>query len=187
MPGRPEKPETAICARPLPRPMATARRRPNHPVTTLTLATMGFDLLRDPADFATAPPADILKAQQAVTDANHCVIIYPLWLGTMPALVKAFFEQLSRNEFAIEQSGEGWPRKMLKGRSAHVIITMGMPATAYEVFFGAHGLKAFESGILGMAGFKPIRDTLIGRVETMKPREYQALFDRMERYGRDAR
>jgi putative NADPH-quinone reductase len=63
---------------------------------------------------------------------------------------------------------------MLKGRSAHVIVTMGMPATAYRLAFGAHGVKGFESGILGMAGINPIRETLIGGVgeEGMGGREH---------------
>ncbi len=136
-----------------------------HNVTQLNIAAMTFPLLRDPKDFATDPPHDVLEAQRAIKDSEHVVVVYPLWLGAMPALVKAFFEQLGRNEFAIAANEDGgWPLKMLKGRSAHVIVTMGMPSTAYRLLFGAHSVKGFETMILGMAGFKPIRDTLIGGV-----------------------
>lgn len=149
---------------------------------------MDIALLRNPADF-TAPPGEaIRKAQDAVLRCHHLVVIYPLWLGTMPALVKAFFEQLCRNEFAIAAGGKGWPRQMLKGRSARVIVTMGMPAAAYRVFFGAHGVKGFESGILGMSGFKPMRETLIGGAGEVKPKRADALLARMRALGeKDAR
>jgi putative NADPH-quinone reductase len=50
--------------------------------------------------------------------ADHLVIIYPLWLGSMPGMLKSFFEQLLRPGFAFAPAaGRGMPRKLLKGRS----------------------------------------------------------------------
>jgi putative NADPH-quinone reductase len=134
-------------------------------VVRFDLADIDFDLMRDPKEFETPAPAPIKAVQDAVLAADHLVVIFPLWLGTMPARLKGFFEQFARAEFAISASEEGgWPRKMLKGRSARVIVTMGMPATAYRLLFGAHGVKSLDTGILGIAGFGPIHDTLIGGV-----------------------
>lgn len=154
----------------------------------IDLAALDIPYLRDSADFATPPPKAILECQEAMRAADHLVVIYPLWLGSMPALVKSFFEQLSRNEFAIAASEKGgWPRKMLKGKSARVIVTMGMPSAAYKVFFGAHGVKSFESAILGMSGFKPIRETLIGGAGEIDDKRAKALFARMEALGAAAK
>jgi putative NADPH-quinone reductase len=153
-------------------------------VRRIDLGTMDVPFLRNPADFISDPPAQIMAAQEAVKASNHLVVIYPLWLGTMPALVKAFFEQLSRKGFAIEADPRGgWPRQMLKGRSARVIVTMGMPATAYKVFFGAHGVRGFESSILGMAGIEPIRETLIGGVSALNRNKAEALLGRIRKLG----
>lgn len=156
-------------------------------VETVDLGSLDVELLRDPADFATAPPEAVRKAQESVRRCHHLLVVYPLWLGTMPALVKAFFEQLSRNEFAISSGGKGWPRKMLKGRSARVVVTMGMPAAAYRLIFGAHGVRGFESGILGMAGFKPVRESLIGGIGEVKKTRADALLRKLRSLGaRDA-
>lgn len=153
-------------------------------VRRIDLGTMDIPLLTNPADFGSAPPESILSAQRAIKQSDHLVIIYPIWLGTMPALVKAFFEQLCRNNFALEQDAKGgWPRQMLKGKSARVIVTMGMPAAAYRLFFGEHGVKAFESSILGMAGIKPVRETLVGAVGAMTRNNAEALLARMRRLG----
>ena len=135
-----------------------------HEVTIIDIAGLSFDVLRDPA-LLTQPPSDEIRAAQAmISDAQHFMIIYPLWLGTMPALVKAFFEQIARGEFMMGHSEKGWPVPKLKGRSARLVVTMGMPATAYKLIFGAHGVRGFESSILGIAGIGPIRETLLGGV-----------------------
>ncbi len=153
-------------------------------VERLTLATMNIPFLHNPDDFGTPPPKEILDAQESVKAADHLFIVYPLWLGTMPALVKAFFEQLSRNNFAIANNeNDGWPRKMLKGKSARVVVTMGMPSAAYKIFFGAHGVKGFESSILGFSGFKPIRDTMIGGVGGLSVKQADRCLERMRSYG----
>lgn len=163
---------------------AAGAKAGGHQVKRLDLAALDFPMLRDPADFLTAAPDAIRKAQDMVTWSNHMVVIYPLWLGTMPAVVKAFFEQLARNNFAIGASENGgWPRQMLKGRSARVIVTMGMPSMAYKLFFGAHGVRGFESGILGMSGIKPVRETLIGGAAGLSEKQAAQWFARIKALG----
>jgi putative NADPH-quinone reductase len=119
-----------------------------------------------------------------IHSADHLAIVYPLWLGTMPGVVKGFFEQLCRNNFAISADAKGgWPRQMLKGKSARVIVTMGMPATVYKLMFGAHGVRGFEASILGMAGIKPIGETLIGGAGELTRDRAEAIFARIRRLG----
>jgi putative NADPH-quinone reductase len=114
-----------------------------------------------------AVPTDIRAAQADIRWANHLFICYPLWLGTLPALLKGFFEQSFRYGFAIESGAR--PKRLLKGRSARIVVTMGMPAAIYRYYFRAHGLKSLESGILSLAGIGPIRATLIVMVEQRQP------------------
>ncbi|MEO1015766.1 MAG: NAD(P)H-dependent oxidoreductase [Pseudomonadota bacterium] len=157
-----------------------------HIVAIHDMAKMNYEVLRDPAVFSDEPPPDVAAAQGAMMAADHMAVFYPIWLGSMPAYTKAFFEQFVRNDFALAESEEGgWPRKMLQGRSAHVVVTMGMPSTAYRMFFGAHGVKSFESSVLGMAGFGPVRDTLIGGVgPDLDPKTAEKHLARMRDFGR---
>jgi putative NADPH-quinone reductase len=154
-------------------------------IRRIDVGEMDIPLFRNPAEFGKPPVEAIVASQKAIKSSDHLVIIYPLWLGTMPAVVKAFFEQLCRNNFAIEADAKGgWPRQHLKGKSARVIVTMGMPAMAYQMMFGAHGVRGFESSILGMSGIKPIRETLIGGVGSLSPSKTEALLARMRRLGK---
>jgi putative NADPH-quinone reductase len=84
----------------------------------------------------------------------------------MPAFTKGFLEQLFRVGFAmkVEDGGRKWTR-LLKGKSARIVVTMGMPAFVYRWFFGAHSLKSLERNILKFCGISPIRESLIGMVE----------------------
>lgn len=138
-----------------------------HEVRVITLAKVAVPLLRTAEEFAATPDdAIVLEAQQALTWAEHVVILFPLWLGAMPALLKAFFEQTLRPGFAFAAGKRGGlPRKLLAGRSARIVVTMGMPSLFYRLVYRAHSLKSLERNILGFCGFKPVRASVIGMVE----------------------
>jgi putative NADPH-quinone reductase len=146
---------------------AQGARAAGHEVRLIEVAKLDFPLLRRKEEFDSgAPPEPIRLAQETIAWAEHLVIVYPLWLGTMPALLKGFLEQVFRPQFAFDVSGGGKPwHKRLSGKSARIVVTMGMPALAYRWYFGAHGLKNLKRSILGFAGIGPIRDSLIGMVE----------------------
>jgi len=161
-------------------------RAAGHEVRRIDVAALSFDLLRSQAEWETgAPSPDILLAQDDIGWAEHIVIVYPLWLGTMPALLKGFLEQLLRPGFAVPdlKRAKGVPVGHLKGRSARVVVTMGMPAFIYRWFFGAHSLKSLERNILKFVGIKPIRETLIGMVAAKDDRERRKWLQRMEAMG----
>jgi len=183
--GHPHRDKSHLCHA-LAEAYKAGAREAGHKVKTLALAEMDINFLRDPADFEKPAAGDMIKAQNAISAASHVVIIYPLWMGTMPALVKAFFEQLARGNFAIKEGEHGWPMKMLKGKSARVIVTMGMPAAAYKLVFGGAGVKGFETGILGMSGFKPVRETLVGGAYNLSDKRAAKLFSRCRALGAKA-
>ena len=139
-----------------------------HEIKTLVLATLDFSLLRSKEDWESATPSEAIRQAQGVIEwADHLLIVYPLWLGSMPAILKAFFEQVFRPGFAIAKSGSGksW-KKLLSGKSARIVVTMGMPGFVYRWYFRAHSVKSLKRNVLGFCGIGPIRQSIIGMVET---------------------
>jgi len=135
-------------------------------VRRIVLAELEFSLLGSRHDWeGDYIDHDIRKAQDAIAWAEHPVILYPLWLGDVPALLKGFFEQVMRPGFAFEQGKGKLPAKLLKGRSALVVVTMGMPAIFYRLYYGAHSVKSLERNILKFVGISPVQHMLIGNVE----------------------
>lgn len=145
---------------------AAAAREAGHTLEWVTVAALDFPLLRTKADWDSGEvPRSLLPVQQAILRAEHLVIFFPLWLGGMPALLKGFLEQVARPGFAIDPVGSTRWNKLLGGRSARLVVTMGMPAIVYRWVFRAHSLKALERNILGFAGISPVHETLVGGVE----------------------
>ena len=156
-----------------------------HALDRIEVARLDFPILRSAAEFETgATPPDIKAAQDAILRADHMVLIYPLWLGTMPALFKGFLEQCFRPGFALDSDGK-WD-ELLAGKSARIVVTMGMPAPFYRWYFGAHSLKSLERNILGFVGIAPIRETLFGGVEAVSDAKRAKWLKKMEALGRRA-
>lgn len=136
-----------------------------HQVRRIDIGALTYPILRSQAEFMTIEPVpDILAAQESVTWADHLVIVFPLWLGGAPALLKGFLEQVFRYGFAINGPREP-AKQLLAGRSARLIVTMGMPAPIFRWVFGGHGLFALERGILWLSGVRPIDHLVIGKVD----------------------
>jgi putative NADPH-quinone reductase len=168
---------------------AEGAREAGHAVRTLDVTTLDFPLLRSQHDWEHgAVPPGLAAAQEDIRWANHIVFFFPLWLGDMPAVLKAFLEQVARPGFAFSYGKEGTPftKKGLTGRSARVVVTMGMPALVYRWYFRAHSVKSLERNILGFVGMAPIHETLIGMVGGFKPGDAQKWLDKLRRLGRKA-
>ena len=155
-----------------------------HEVRRIEVARLDFPLLRTKEEFEKGTPPDpIRQAQDAIRWASHVVVIYPLWHGSMPALLEAFFEQVFRPGFGAEYRSGGMPKKLLTGKSARIVVTMGMPAFAYRWIFFAHGLKNLQRNILGFCGIGPIRSTLIGNIEGLSENRRMEWLDEMRGLG----
>ena len=182
--GHPDPDRNRFC-RALARAYADGARSAGHRIETLDIAEIDFPMLRTQADFEAGHVTEsIMHAQQIIEWAEHLVIVYPLWLGTMPAYLKAFLEQVFRPGFAAVKSANGRPwKKKLSGRSARVIVTMGMPAFVYRFYYLAHSLKSLERNILGFCGIAPVKDTLIGMVDAIDDDKRRQWLVRVERLG----
>ena len=153
-------------------------------VRRIDVGDLDFPLIRTAEDFENgAVPPDIRTAQEAVRQADHVTMVYPLWLGEQPALLKGFLEQVFRYGFALEKPGaQGWTG-LLKGKSARVIVTMGMPGPVYRLMFGAHGVRSMERSVLWMSGFKPVRHTFFGGAGSASERRRGAWLDHVRTLG----
>jgi putative NADPH-quinone reductase len=164
-------------------------RRGGHEIHSIIVSELEFPLLRTSADYQSGtPPDSILKCQQELLWAEHVVILFPLWLGSMPALLKGFLEQVLRPGFAFEHAeGLGLPKKQLAGRTARIIVTMGMPSLFYRWYFRAHSLKSLQRNILRFCGFHPVRASVVGMVESMNQAGRGEWLARVQELGRRAR
>jgi putative NADPH-quinone reductase len=159
-----------------------------HEVRRITVSDLDLPLLRTAADFrAGQPPAAARACQRTLAWAQHWLILYPLWLGSTPALFKGYFEQVLRPGFEFgEARGRELPRKLLAGRSARVIVTMGMPGLSCRWYYRAHGLKSLERNILAFVAIAPVRATIVGMVEGVSAAARARWLAQLRKLGADA-
>ncbi len=159
-----------------------------HQVRRVEVATLDFPLLRSHKDWNEAPlPASLQPAQDDIGWAEHLVFFFPLWMGDMPALLKGFLEQVARPGFAFKRDADNpFGAKALGGRSARLVVTMGMPAVVYRWYFGAHSIKSLERSILGFVGISPVHETLVGLVDKLDVKATHKLSTQLRQLGVDA-
>lgn len=119
---------------------------------------------------AQALEPDLVTAQEHILWANHLVFVYPNWWGSMPALLKGFFDRVLLPGFAFKYHKDDpfWDR-LLAGRSARLIVTMDTPAWYYRWVFKMPGHQQMKRTILDFCGIKPIRITEIAPVRQSTP------------------
>ena len=100
---------------------------------------------------------DLVRASELIQWSNHIVFVYPNWWGTMPALMKGFFDRVFLPGFAFKYKGKSLPEKLLSGRTAHLIVTMDTPPWYYRWIYHRPGHKEMKRTILEFCGIKVVK------------------------------
>jgi putative NADPH-quinone reductase len=171
----------------------SAARQAGHTVDVVNVARLEFPLARSREDLEQRQAPDAIRqVQETLRRSDHVVLIYPIWNGGMPALLKGFFEQTFRTSFVFPDAEPGQrlgfasyfkQRKALAGKTGRVIATMQMPGFVYRWYFHPH----LERNAMRLSGIGPIRETLIGLVEAPEDARRRRWLFRMQSFGRTAR
>lgn len=162
---------------------ASGAHKAGHEVRRIMLGELDVPILRTREEWTDLPaPPSVEPGQAAIRWADHLVFLYPLWHGDMPALLKAWLEHAMRPGFALDYGTGKTPKPLLGGRSARVVVTMGMPAFFYRAYFGAHSVRSFKRNILAGCGIDPVTSSLIGNVEG-RAAHRQRWLQRMHTHG----
>lgn len=160
-----------------------------HEVRRIHISELDFPLLKSQEEWehGQLPPA-LQSAQDDIRWAEHIVFFFPLWLGDMPAMLKGFLEQVARPGFAFGAAvgNTSMRTKGLLGRSARLVVTMGMPGILYRLYFRAHSIKSIKRNMLQFVGIEPVKDSIVGMAAQMTPQKAGRWFARMGALGRDA-
>ncbi|PWB35337.1 NADPH:quinone reductase [Pseudomonas sp. SDI] len=137
-----------------------------HEVRVLDLPRLAFDpVLHEGYREVQALEPDLLHAQQEILWAEHLVFVYPIWWGGIPALLKGFFDRILLPGFAFKyRKGSPFPDKLLKGRTAHLLVTMDTPPWYYRWVYRMPGLHQMRKTTLAFCGIKPTRTLTFGPI-----------------------
>lgn len=157
-------------------------------VRELALGDLEFDphvRVEEPSDQRLEP--DLREARAALRWADHLALFYPNWWGTMPALLKGFFDRTLTAGFAFSfyEEGEGaGHEKLLEGKTAELIVTMDTPGWVYRFIQRRPGTNAVKRATLDFVGVRTTRTTAFGPVRESTPDQRQAWIERARGLGR---
>ena len=158
-------------------------RDAGHEVRRVNIADMQFDpILHKGYKVIQQLEPDLVTFQENIKWCEHFVVIYPTWWTNTPALLKGLFDRAWISGFAFKFKPSGLWDKLLVGRSARVITTMGAPAIFERILFGKI-TRTISNNILGFAGFK-VSNTWIGNAEKMKIDRRQKWLEKIEKLGK---
>jgi len=126
----------------------------NHEVKVVSVSELKFDLdLHSGYDKVQSLEPDLAEFQSLVKWAEHVVFILPVWWGGMPAKLKGLIDRTFLSGFAFKyQDGKTIPDKLLRGRSADIILTMDTPPLYYRWVQGNPIYKQLKRTVLEFCG-----------------------------------
>lgn len=160
----------------------------NHEVHLLRLDELKFDLISRRPKKSGGEQKDIEPdlefAQQEILWADHLVFIYPLWWGNVPALLKGFIDRSFISGFSHRYLKNGRYEKLLKGRSAHLIITMDAP-TIFEkiILHGSATTRVMKQAVLQFCGITPVKITRIGLLRQQDQKSRKKILEKIKLLG----
>lgn len=103
----------------------------------------------------------------------------------MPALLKGFIDRTFLDGFAATfNTKTGLPVKLLKGKTAHLFVTMDTPLFFYKRFQKMPGHTAMKRTILGFCGIKVKKITGMAILKKSTPGEREGWLNRAYTFGR---
>mgnify|MGYP003396533328 FL=1 len=128
---------------------------------------------------------DLQKMQQYILQADHLVFVYPTWWGTYPALLKGFIDRvfLPNFSFYFHKDSPFWD-KLLKGKTARLIVTMDTPKWYYWLVYRSPGHNSMKRAILEFCGIKPVRITSFSPVKSSDELKRKKWLNEVEALGK---
>jgi len=129
---------------------------------------------------------DLKRAQELITEANHLVVFTPMWWLGLPALLKGFFDRVLTPGYAYKFTKFG-VKRLLKGRSARVVYTMGGVKIMYDLLFFGSFWISLKYGMLWLCGFSPVKRTCFSRVPYVNNEQRLKWLKQIEKLGEDGK
>lgn len=141
-----------------------AARAAGHEVRLLRLAGLDFDPILHEGYRGMQPlEPDLVAAQAAIQWAGHLSFVYPIWWGSVPALLKGFLDRVFLPGFAFQyRAGALFPDQLLKGRTAHLLVTMDTPPWYFRWAYRMPGVHQMRRTTLGLCGVRTLAVAAFG-------------------------
>ena len=114
---------------------------------------------------------DLLNAIEKIKKADHIVWVFPMWWYGYPAIMKGFIDRTFLPGITYQPiPGKPFPKQLLKGKSARIIITADTPRWYDFLMMKSPAINQFKKGTLAFCGIKKIKVTYIATIKGSSPK-----------------
>lgn len=156
----------------------------NGDIVRINLYDLQFNISKRPSEKL---EVDLVEAQRLIKWANHLVFIFPIWWGAPPALMKGFLDRTFLPGFAFKyHEGQVLGHdKLLKGKSARIIVTSDSPAWWLYFNFLHPAINMMKRSVLDFCGVAPVEVTSFGSLNQKNQKAKETLLYKTYRLGLD--
>lgn len=108
---------------------------------------------------------DLESAWNRLAAATHVVVVTPVWWGSIPALLKGFFDRMLLPRRAYAYKPNGLPEGLLAGRTGRLLVTTDSPRW-YLALGNDTTVRHVARLTMAFCGIRPVRVTRFGPVKT---------------------
>ncbi len=127
---------------------------------------------------------NLQEAQKLIKWADHLVWVYPVWWGSLPAIMKGFIDRVFLPGFAFQKrEGSVWWDKLLTGKTARIISTMDQPPWYYRWINKCPSHVAMKKLTLQFVGIKKVKITAIGPIRLSTDEFREKWLQKIEKLG----
>lgn len=94
------------------------------------------------------------KYQEILSTTDELVVLFPIWWGDSPAILKGFIDKVMLKGFAYDQTASGLVGRLTHIKKALVITTSETPTFVYKNYLGDPIEKVFLKIVLEGVGIK---------------------------------
>lgn len=110
---------------------------------------------------------DLVDSMEKSKKADHIVWIFPIWWYGYPALMKGFIDRAFLPGIAFEYvDGKPFPKKLLKGKTARIIVTADTPLWYNKLFMKNPAVNQVKKGTLQFCGINPVKVTYLATINS---------------------
>ena len=130
--------------------------------------------------------ADLVEAQRLIKWANHIVIVFPVWWGSVPALLKGFLDRILLPGFAFKyrENSPAWD-KLLSGKKARLIVTSDAPVWWLYLTYFHPAVNMMKKAVLEFCGISPVTVMSFGSIKNASEKKREAMLYKAFRAGLD--
>jgi NAD(P)H dehydrogenase (quinone) len=157
---------------------------------TIDLNIEGFNPVltqKDLAQYSKGGTTDpkVAEYQGKINACDYLFVIFPVWWGSMPAILKGFFDKVLLKGWAYDAAPMGMLKPLIHNvKRAVVISTMNAPRFYYNVFMGQQIKYGLINGMLKTCGISPTKWFSLSRVVYVSRKKRQRWLDAIEAYAR---